>query len=133
MEWGSLLTKIITIGAAASALLVLINIAKKSIKSVIKWFNGFSIALKNIDKKIDDQDIKFENIETKIDHINEQLKDHNKKILRLTICSKEIPMSERIKAGDEYVAIPANGEVKLRYEKLKEKYGDIIEKSKEVL
>ena len=38
--------------------------------------------------------------------------------LRLTICSEEIPLEERIAAGDKYVKLGGNGAVKHKYEEL---------------
>ena len=39
-------------------------------------------------------------------------------ILRLTIMSEEMPISERIAAGDKYIALGGNGEVKHKYNDL---------------
>ncbi len=39
-------------------------------------------------------------------------------ILRLTIMSEEMPNSERIAAGDKYIALGGNGEVKHKYNDL---------------
>ena len=40
--------------------------------------------------------------------------------LRLTIMSTEMPLSERISAGDKYIALGGNGAVKHKYEELLE-------------
>lgn len=42
-------------------------------------------------------------------------------ILRLTIMSEEMPLEERIAAGDKYIAAGGNGAVKHRYQELLEK------------
>lgn len=39
-------------------------------------------------------------------------------ILRLNIISEEMPLSERVAAGDKYIKLNGNGEVKIKYEKL---------------
>ncbi len=39
-------------------------------------------------------------------------------ILRLTIMSQEMPLSERIAAGDKYIALGGNGEVKYKYNEI---------------
>ena len=39
-------------------------------------------------------------------------------ILRLTIMSEEMPLSERIAAGDKYIALGGNGEVKYKYNEI---------------
>lgn len=41
-------------------------------------------------------------------------------ILRLTIVSQEMPITERIKAGDEYIKAGGNGAVQRLYEQLLE-------------
>ena len=38
--------------------------------------------------------------------------------LRLTIMSEEMPLEERIAAGDKYIALGGNGAVKHKYEQL---------------
>ncbi len=43
-------------------------------------------------------------------------------MLRLTIMSEEMPMGERLKAGEEYVKEGGNGEVKARYHLMIEEY-----------
>lgn len=40
------------------------------------------------------------------------------RILRLTIMSEEMPLEERIAAGDKYIAEGGNGTVKHKYEQL---------------
>lgn len=44
--------------------------------------------------------------------------------LRLTICSEDIPLEERIAAGDKYVKLGGNGAVKKKYESLIEQLGE---------
>ena len=43
-------------------------------------------------------------------------------ILRLTIMSEEMPISERIVAGDKYVRKGGNGDVKKYYQKMLEEH-----------
>lgn len=43
-------------------------------------------------------------------------------MLRLTIMSEEMPMEERLKAGEEYVKEGGNGAVKARYQILIKEY-----------
>lgn len=51
-----------------------------------------------------------------------EIKDDNKEqslaILRLTVMSNDMPISERIVAGDKYVKKGGNGDVKHYYEQL---------------
>ena len=57
-------------------------------------------------------------LEEKVDTLVEHDKDQYLSILRLTVMSEEMPISERIIAGDKYVKKGGNGEVKKYYEKM---------------
>ena len=57
-------------------------------------------------------------LEEKVDMLVEHDKDQYLSILRLTIMSEEMPISERIIAGDKYVKRGGNGEVAAYYKKM---------------
>lgn len=57
-------------------------------------------------------------LEAKVDKLVEHDEDQYLSILRLTVMSEEMPISERIIAGDKYVKKGGNGEVKKYYEKM---------------
>lgn len=57
----------------------------------------------------------------KIETIDRHQRENYLTTLRLTICSEEIPLEERIAAGDKYVALGGNGAVKHKYEELIER------------
>ncbi len=59
----------------------------------------------------------FRKQETKEEHDRENYLN----ILRLTIMSEEMPLEERIAAGDKYIAAGGNGAVKHKYQELLEK------------
>jgi hypothetical protein len=61
-------------------------------------------------------------LEQKVDTLVEHDKDQYLSILRLTIMSKEMPISERIIAGDKYVKKGGNGDVKKYYQKMLEEH-----------
>lgn len=73
---------------------------------------GVAVAVYKICKKIDK---KLSTIEA---HTLENYKD----IKRLTFVSEEMPMSERLDAGEKYVKAGGNGEVKMQYKILKKEY-----------
>ena len=52
----------------------------------------------------------------KIDTIDRHQRENYLMTLRLTICSEEIPLEERLAAGDKYVNLGGNGAVKHKYE-----------------
>ena len=57
-------------------------------------------------------------LEDKVDRLVEHDEDQYLSILRLTIMSEEMPITERIIAGDKYVRKGGNGDVKKYYEKM---------------
>ena len=55
-------------------------------------------------------------LEKKVDVIAEHDREQDLAILRLTIMADHIPVSERIVAGDRYIKLGGNGDVKAYYE-----------------
>ena len=91
--------KIILIASVLTALGVIITTAVKVYKFIRKW-----------DKWVDEQ--------------TEHSLDNYLSIKRLTIMSHEMPLSERIAAGDKYIKYGGNGEVKHKYEELLKIYDE---------
>ncbi len=58
-----------------------------------------------------------------IEAMERHLRENHLSILRLTITSPEMPLSERIAAGDEYIREGGNGAVRCLYEALLEENG----------
>lgn len=61
-------------------------------------------------------------LEQKVDKLVEHDEDQYLSILRLTIMSEEMPISERIIAGSKYVKKGGNGDVKKYYQKMLEEH-----------
>lgn len=61
-------------------------------------------------------------LEEKVDRLVEHDEDQYMSILRLTIMNSEMPISERIIAGDKYVKKNGNGDVKKYYQKMIEEH-----------
>lgn len=61
-------------------------------------------------------------LEQKVDRLVEHDEDQYLSILRLTIMSEDMPISERIIAGDKYVKKGGNGDVKKYYQKMLEEH-----------
>ena len=57
-------------------------------------------------------------LEQKVDKLVEHDQEQYLSILRLTIMSESMPISERIIAGDKYVKKGGNGDVKKYYQKM---------------
>ena len=94
-----MIEKILLIASVLTALGVIFATVVKIYKFIRKW-----------DKWVDEQ--------------TEHSLDNYLSIKRLTIMSHEMPLSERIAAGDKYIKYGGNGEVKHKYEELLEIYGE---------
>ena len=57
-------------------------------------------------------------LEKKVDTLVEHDREQYLSILRLTIMSEEMPVSERIIAGDQYIKAGGNGDVKKYYQQM---------------
>lgn len=57
-------------------------------------------------------------LEAKVDKLVEHDEDQYLSLLRLTIMSEDMPISERIIAGDKYVKKGGNGDVKKYYQQM---------------
>ena len=84
---------IVLIGSVLSALAVIIATAVKVYRFIRKW-------------------------EKWVEETSEHSLDNYLSIKRLTIMSHEMPLSERIAAGEKYIKYGGNGEVKHKYEEL---------------
>ena len=60
----------------------------------------------------------FKGLESKVDKLVENDKDQYLSILRLTIFEENLPLSERIIAGDKYLKKGGNGDTKKYYENM---------------
>ena len=84
---------IVVIGGVVSALTIITATAIKLYKFIRKW-----------DKWVEE--------------MSEHSLDNYLSVKRLTIMSHEMPLSERIAAGEKYIKAGGNGEVKHKYEEL---------------
>ena len=73
---------------------------------------SFIVAAFNLWRKID----------KKLSTIEDHTLDNYLDIKRLTFLNKEMPISERLAAGEKYVKAGGNGEIKLQYQVLREKH-----------
>ena len=90
---------IILISSVLTALSVIIATSVKVYRFIRKW-----------DKWVDEQ--------------SEHSKDNYLSILQLKIMAPYMPLSERIRAGDKYVQLGGNGEIKHKYNMLIEELVD---------
>lgn len=60
--------------------------------------------------------------------LHEELKQNSLNTMKNTICNKDIPLSERISVGKDYIEKGGNGAVKVLVHTLEEKYENNIKK-----
>ncbi len=99
---------ILTWGGISGAIVAIIALIAKIVGAVKNAKNYFS-------------DLK-ENVNTLLEHDNTQYMA----ILRLTVMSDNIPLSERISAGKEYLEHDGNGDVKHYYETVLKPHDTIL-------
>jgi hypothetical protein len=64
----------------------------------------------------------FRNLEEKYDEMNATIKQNTMHLLKIAIMSEELPLIDRIKAGEIYVASGGNGLIKKKYNELISEY-----------
>lgn len=92
------------ITSATSLLLALVN-------AVIAW-------LQRRQQKKSGLQVRLDNIETKVDKLTAHNDLQYLSLLRLTVMDTDMPMSERLIAGKDYLSRGGNGDVKKFYEDL---------------
>lgn len=83
-----------SIAGAITALLVLIGMIFSKLRKILKMFN----------------------------EIKEHTEENYLNNLRLVIMSDEMPIEERLRAGEKYINAGGNGQVKAFYKKLQKEY-----------
>ena len=64
----------------------------------------------------------IKNVEDKFDTMQETLRMDTMYICKIAILSEELPLVDRIHAGERYIAMGGNGIIKKKYEKLLKEY-----------
>ena len=64
----------------------------------------------------------FRNLEDKYDAMNDTIKQNTIYILKIAIMSEEMPLVDRIHAGEAYIAMGGNGMVKKKLNQLINEY-----------
>lgn len=64
----------------------------------------------------------LDSLEDKYDEMNDTLKQNTLCVLKIAVLSEEMPLLDRIHAGELYVSLGGNGTIKKKYEHLLEEY-----------
>ena len=71
-------------------------------------------------------------IQNEIKPLKEELNKNSLNTMKNTICNENIPLSERIIVGKEYLEKGGNGAVKIYYHKLEEEYEKKLQKEEKL-
>ena len=64
----------------------------------------------------------FRNLEKKYDEMNDILKNNTLYILKIAVLDEQLPLTDRLKAGELYMDLGGNGAVKKKYQELLKEY-----------
>ena len=88
---------------------------------VLAIVNAIIAAVQRQQQKKSGMEERIERIEEKTDKLTDHSELQYMALLRLTVMDSDMPMSERLIAGKEYLARQGNGDVKKFYEELERK------------
>ncbi len=100
---------------------VVIAIITSATSLLLALVNAVIAALQRRQQKKSGMEQRIENIEHKVDKLTEHNELQYMALLRLTVMDTDMPMSERLIAGKEYLTRGGNGDVKKFYEGLERK------------
>ena len=64
----------------------------------------------------------FRNLEKKYDEMNDILKNNTLFILKIAVLDDQLPLTDRLHAGELYMDLGGNGAVKKKYQELLKEY-----------
>ena len=64
----------------------------------------------------------FRNFEKKYDEMNDILKNNTLFILKIAVLDEQLPITDRLQAGELYMDLSGNGAVKKKYQELLKEY-----------
>lgn len=70
----------------------------------------------------------FRKLEKKYDEMNELLKNNTIHLLKIAVLDEDLPLTDRIHAGEQYIKLGGNGFIKKKYERLLEEYENNMER-----
>ena len=101
----------------------------KYIKKCISFFKDMKEGITQLkkDQQIFKKDLselhtKTDDIQKKVEKVEEHTTENYMNELRIIIMSEEMPLGERLQAGEKYVSMNGNGEIKAKYKILQQEY-----------
>lgn len=92
------------------------------IAGVLGAVSGIAAFIVKVVKRIRQIVAWFTNLDKRLDEIEKHTKENWLQCLKLTIVNDDIPIEERLRAGEDYVTNDGNGEIKARYKLLQKEY-----------
>ena len=130
----------VTVGQISESLKLIAGIiASSGTICGIALFIFKKILNKTLDDKLEPFEKRMDNMEKaridqhketndKFESITNELNKNSLNTMKNTICNENIPLSERIEVGKEYIEKGGNGAVKIYYHKLEEEYEKKLQK-----
>lgn len=106
------------ITSATSLFLAVVNIVVAALKNRKEKKSGVEKKIDKLDERLDGIDERLDGIEATQRKQNEHDNLQYMSILRLTVMDSDMPTSERLIAGREYISKGGNGDVKEYYHRL---------------
>ena len=66
----------------------------------------------------------FRTLENKYDEMNKLLQQNTLYLLKMAVLSEELPLLDRIHAGEQYIALGGNGLIKKKYQELLKEFDE---------
>lgn len=132
---------LLTAAGVVGAITTLFLFGKKIVKAIrngIKFFNNMNTNIKQLSQeqghiKREVFEIKQELADTKkeVEKISRHTHENYMRELQIIIMSDEMPLGERLCAGEEYIREGGNGEIKAKYKLLQHEYEEHNDKHSE--
>ena len=123
---------LLIVAGALGAISSIILFGKKAVKIVkrcISFFTDMKKGIERLEKEqsnfktsVDSLNTKTDSMQKKVNTIERHTLENYMRELQIIVMSEEMPLGERLKAGEEYVGHGWNGEIKAKYHVLQQKY-----------
>lgn len=119
-EWLLLIAGGIT---ALTTISVFIKKIVQKIKKIIAFFKNMNDSVHRQETEGKKAKKQLEELTAKVETLEEHSEENYMGVLQLRIMSNEMPIEERLRAGERYVNNHGNGAVKAKYKQLQREYG----------
>lgn len=122
MEIYEILLKLAAGATALTTIIIFIKKIVKKIKNCIDFFADLKAGITRLEAEQSKCKSGLSELTAKVAKIEEHTTENYMNVLRTIIMSEEMPLGERLQAGEKYVNNNGNGEIKQKYNVLKKEY-----------